>query len=162
MIATDQLRYRPVADSDGPALFRLFQQVYADEIATLAVDAGTRDALASMQYVEQRMRVRAEFPDAVDLAIECDGTLCGRLLTVMRGGGIQLVQLCVLGDHRGRGIGTRAMHRLARIADEHRCQIWLPADAGSQDCRGFLERVGFTVTGRAGRLLVAPRADVAA
>lgn len=162
MIRPDQLRYRPVADSDGPALFRLFLQTHADEVATLAAEPGLRDALASMRYVEQRVQVRTEFPDAVDIAIENEGTLCGRLLTVMRGGGIQLVQLCVLAEQRGRGIGTCAMHRLARIADEHDCQIWLPADAGSQDCRGFLERVGFTVTGRAGRLLVAPRADVAA
>ncbi|MGN6128475.1 MAG: GNAT family N-acetyltransferase [Humibacter sp.] len=157
-----ELRYRPIMDSDGPALFRLFQQICADEIATLAADAETRDALASMQYVEQHMRNRAQFPDAVDLAIEYNGVLCGRLLTVMRGRGLQLVQLCVLREYRGKGIGTSAMRRLSRIAEEHGCRIWLPAGAGTQDCRGFLERVGFTVTGHDGRLVVTPRVDVAA
>ncbi|MGN6204532.1 GNAT family N-acetyltransferase [Humibacter sp.] len=163
MIAADDLRYRPTIATDGPALFRLFQQVHTTEIATLAVDAATRAAFASMEYVEQRVRTSAEFPDAVDVAIETGDRLCGRMMTVMREGGIQLIQLGVLVEHRGQGIGTLAMRRLARIAEEHGCPIWLRADAGSQDCRGFLERVGFSVSGHGGRLLVEPaRAVVAA
>lgn len=163
MIAADDLRYRPAIATDGPALFRLFQQVHTSEIATLSVDAATRAALASMQYVEERVRFSAEFPDAVDVAIEYQARLCGRMLTVMRDGGVQLIQLGVLVEHRGQGIGTLAMRRLAHIAEEHGCPIWLRADSASADCRGFLERVGFSVTGRGGRLLVEPaRAVVAA
>lgn len=154
MIAASDLRYRPTNDTDGPALFRLFQQLHTAEIATLAIDATTRAALASMQYVEQRVRTAAEFPDAVDVTIECGSVLCGRMVTVMRGGGIQLLQLGVLIEHRRQGIGTLAMRRLAGIAEEHGCPIWLRADATSSDCRGFLERVGFTVSGHGGRLLV--------
>jgi GNAT superfamily N-acetyltransferase len=161
VIAATELRYRPTTATDGPALFRLFQQLHTDEIATLAVDAATRAALASMQYVEQRVRTAAEFPDAVDVAIENAAGLCGRMVTVMRGGGIQLLQLGVLVEHRGQGIGTLAMRRLATIAEGHGCPIWLRADATSSDCRGFLERVGFTVSGRGGRLLV-ERATAAA
>ena len=160
-ITEHDLHYRPVADVDGPALFRLFLQVHAAEIGALAADAGTRQALASMQYVEQRVRARAEFPDAVDLAIERDGTVCGRVATVMRAGGIQLIQLAVLAEERGHGIGTAAMQRIARIAEDHGCAIWLRADAGSCDCRAFLERIGFTVTGRAGRLIVSRTAAIA-
>ena len=162
MIAAAELRYRPTIDTDGPALFRLFQQLHAAEIATLAADATTRAALASMQYVEQRLRTSAEFPDAVDIAIERGGALCGRMVTVMRDGGIQLIQLGVLVEHRGHGIGTLAMHRIARIAEEHGCPIWLRADATSGECRGFLERVGYSVTGHGGRLHVEPLRAVAA
>lgn len=152
MIAANDLRYRPVAATDGPVLYRLFLQVQAAEIAVLAGDASTRAALASMQYVEQSVRTRSEFPDAVDLAIESGGTLCGRVTTVMRDGGLQLVHLAVLTEHRGHGIGTLAMHRLARIADERGCELWLRADAASRGCRGFLEHVGFGVVGRDGRI----------
>lgn len=156
MITSDELHYRPVSDLDGPALFRLFRQVHAAEIATLASDAAARDALASMRYVDLRLRAGAEFPDAVDLAIEHRGTLCGRIATVLRAGGIQLLELSVLAEHRDQGIGSLAMHRLAQVAESHGCPIWLRADAGASDCRGFLERVGFTVTGHGGRLLVEP------
>lgn len=152
MIAAERLRYRPVAATDGPALYRLFVQVHAAEIAFLAGDDSTRAALASMQYVEQSVRTRAEFPDAVDLAIEYDGRVCGRVTTVMRDGGLQLVHLAVLVERRGAGIGTHAMQRLARIADDHRCDLWLRADAESCGCRGFLEHIGFGVVGRDGRI----------
>lgn len=152
MIAPNELRYRPVAATDGPSLYRLFLQVHASEVASLAGDACTRAALASMQYVEQSVRMGTEFPDAVDLAIERDGTFCGSVMTVMRGGGLQLIHLAVLAEHRGYGIGTLAMHRLARIADERGCGLWLRADATSSGCRGFLEHVGFDVVGRDGRI----------
>ncbi|MHA7985005.1 GNAT family N-acetyltransferase [Rathayibacter sp. CAU 1779] len=156
MIPPHELHYRPITAVDGPALFRLFRQVHAAEIAALAIDATAREALASMQYVDERIRTDAEFPDAVDLAIEHDKTLCGRMVTVLRESGIQLLELSVLVEHRDQGIGTLAMRRLAHIAETHGCPIWLRADAGASDCRGFLERVGFTVTGHDGRLLVAP------
>lgn len=161
-MAPEELRYRPVAAVDGPVLFRLFRQVHADEIATLSADAGTRDALASMQYVENAVRLRTEFPDAVDLALEHAGEVCGRMLSVMRGGGIQLVELDVLNEHRGQGIATLAMQHLAHVAADHGCPIWMRADAASADCRGFLERIGFAVTGRGGRLVVEQHAAVAA
>lgn len=156
MIAADDVLYRPTIATDGPALFRLFQQVHTAEIATLAAAPATRAALASMQYVQQRVRTSTEFPDAVDVVIEARGTLCGRMLTVMRDDGIRLIQLAVLVEHRHQGIGTLAMRRLARIAGEHGCPIWLCTDAGSTDCRGFLQRVGFSVTGHGGRILVEP------
>ncbi|GAB3798563.1 hypothetical protein GCM10028798_11000 [Humibacter antri] len=162
MIAAADLRYRPTIATDGPALFKLFEQVHTTEIATLAVDAATRAAFASMQYVEQRVRTSAEFPDAVDVAIENGDRLCGRMMSVMRDGGLQLIQLGVLVEHRRQGIGTQAMRRLARIAEEHGCPIWLRADAASAGCRDFLERVGFSVTGHGGRLLVEPARATAA
>ncbi|QDZ15329.1 GNAT family N-acetyltransferase [Humibacter ginsenosidimutans] len=162
MIAPDELHYRPVSDIDGPTLFRLFRQVHAGEIASLALDSAAREALACMQFVEQRLRTRAEFPDAVDLAIEHDDRLCGRIVTVLRDEGIHLLELSVLAEHRDQGIGSLAMQRLARIADGHGCPIWLRADADTGRSRGFLERAGFTVTGRDGRLLVAPAHRIAA
>jgi ribosomal protein S18 acetylase RimI-like enzyme len=156
VIAADDLHYRPVADIDGPALFRLFRQVHAAEIETFALDPTTREALACMEFVEQRLRTCAEFPDAVDLAIEHRGTLCGRIVTVLRENGIQLLELSVLAEQRDQGIGSLAMRRIARIADAHGCAIWLRANADASGSRGFLERVGFTVTGQGGRLLVSP------
>jgi len=152
VIAAEELRYRPVSAVDGPMLYRLFLQVNAAEVAALAGDASAREALASMRYVDESVRTKAEFPDAVDLAIEHRGAVCGRVTTVMRSGGIQLVHLAVLAEHRGQGIGTQAMHRLARIAEDHGCLLWLRADATSRGCRGFLEHVGFGVVGRDGRI----------
>ncbi len=161
-VTADRLRYRPTTDLDGPALFRLFLQTHAAEIATLADDPGTRDALASMQYVELRMRARTEFPDAVDLVIENDDAVCGRVVTVLRADGIQLIQLAVLEEHRRHGIGSAALRRLVGVAGRQGCSIWLRADAASCDCRRFLERAGLTVTGRGGRLHVVPERNAAA
>jgi GNAT superfamily N-acetyltransferase len=162
VIAAEELRYRPVTAIDGPSLYRLFLQVNAAALATLAGDTNARQALASMEYVEESVRTKTEFPDAVDLAIEHRGTVCGRMTSVMREGGIQLLRLSVLAEHRGQGIGTQAMHRLARLAEDHGCLLWLRADAASQGCRGFLEHVGFEVVGRGGRIHLEHAGAVAA
>jgi GNAT superfamily N-acetyltransferase len=147
------LRFRPVSDLDGPTLFRMFHQAHAHEFADVS-DSWARDGLLSMRYVQQRVDLCTIFPDAIDVLAERDGVPCARMVSVQRQGGIHVLGLFVLREHRGHGIGRHSLQRLCGIAQAHGCRLSLRVDAAGPDSAAFAEHAGLTVAAGADRLMV--------
>jgi GNAT superfamily N-acetyltransferase len=65
-----------------------------------------------MQFLAQDQQYRATHPGAEDSVIVVDGHPAGRLWVARDGDGIRLLDIALLPEHRGRGIGTALIRRL--------------------------------------------------
>jgi ribosomal protein S18 acetylase RimI-like enzyme len=112
MTATGSLGLRPAGPGDAEVLYRIYASTREDELAAVPWEAPAKEAFLRMQSAAQERSYHATFPNAsYDLIVSDAGTL-GRLY-VDRSETVWLViDLALLPDHRGQGIGTRLLTEL--------------------------------------------------
>jgi len=100
---------RPAGSGDVELLYRIYASTREDELAAVPWDAAAKEAFLRMQFDAQDRYYRAIFPDAsYDLIVSGEEVL-GRLY-VDRGEAAWLVlDIALLPDHRGQGIGARLL-----------------------------------------------------
>jgi ribosomal protein S18 acetylase RimI-like enzyme len=103
---------RPVAASDADLLFRLFASTREPELALTGLPAAQIDALLRMQFDAQDRQYRAAHPGAEDSVVLVAGRPAGRLRVAREDGALLLLDIVLLSEHRGRGIGTALIRDL--------------------------------------------------
>ena len=108
---------RPAGPGDDETLYRIYASTREDELAVVPWDASAKEAFLRMQFAAQHSYYHATFPAAsYDLIVAGDEVL-GRLY-VDRGEGAWLViDLALLPEHRGKGIGTHLLTGLLAEAE---------------------------------------------
>jgi ribosomal protein S18 acetylase RimI-like enzyme len=103
---------RPAGPGDDETLYRIYASTREEELAVLPWTAAAKEAFLRMQFAAQHSYYHATFPDAsYDLILVGDEVL-GRLY-VDRGEQTWLViDLALLPEHRGKGVGTRLLTQL--------------------------------------------------
>ena len=96
---------RPAEAADAEFLFRVFASTREPELALTALPAAQIEGLLRMQY-------RAQHPGAEDSVIHVDGEPAGRLRVARDGRVIVLLDIAILPEHRGRGIGRALIRAL--------------------------------------------------
>lgn len=130
-------------------LARLYATTRADELARAGFPVEQRAAFCRMQFNAQQHHYALYFARAVDSVLEIDGVAVGRELLARAADELFLVDIALLPEFRGRGIGS---HRLALLIEESRvlnCPIRLYAEQGSR-AEALYRRHGFVVTGEEG------------
>ena len=112
MTTSRELSLRPVASDDAELLFLIYASTREEELAVVPWDASVKEAFLRMQFKAQDTYYRATYPDAsYDLIVSGDEVL-GRLY-VDRGESTWLVlDVALLPEHRGNGIGTRLLQKV--------------------------------------------------
>jgi ribosomal protein S18 acetylase RimI-like enzyme len=146
---TPAVTLRPAGESDRPLLLRVFAGTRERELALLPGDAAARDAFLRLQFAAQERSYRAQTPEASCDVVLADGEPVGRLVVARRPGEIRLVDIALLPEHRGAGIGTALLARLLAEADAAGAVTTLHVGLGNR-ARGLYERLGFTEAGRDG------------
>jgi GNAT superfamily N-acetyltransferase len=119
MPADLSLRLRPITPEDDSFLARLFASTRADELALTGWSDQQKDAFCRMQFDAQSAHYRKHYGDGSFDIIERDGVAAGRLLVWRSGEEILIVDIALLPEHRGAGIGTKLLRELqdqARVA----------------------------------------------
>lgn len=142
MIHPSDIRLRPVADSDHPFLRALFASTRELELATLPGGAAQRELLCELQFNAQSHSYRASFPRASHDIVEVDGQLAGRFYVDRPGTHFHLIDISLMPEHRGRGIGTHLVRDLIDEASRAGCIVSLYV-AESNRARSLYERLGF-------------------
>jgi ribosomal protein S18 acetylase RimI-like enzyme len=75
--------------------------------------------------------------------IEVDGHAAGRLYVHRGGSEIRVVDIALLPEFRGAGVGTRLMRGLQAEATESGRRLTLHVDASNVGARRLYERLGF-------------------
>lgn len=135
---------RPAGADDEAALVEVFASTRAPEISAL----GGRDAAADfvdLQYRAQHHGLRALAGEPAVLAIEVDGAVAGRLLLSRSDRSLHVYDIAVLGDRRGRGVGTEAMRRVQAMAADAGVPVTLRVRWESP-ARRLYDRLGFAAT----------------
>ncbi|MCJ2045487.1 GNAT family N-acetyltransferase [Methylobacterium sp. J-078] len=140
---------RPEAEADGAFLFVLFASAHGLPLAGL--DPPLRDLLLRQGFAGQRATYRARYPAARFEVIAQDGASIGRIVTDLGADAVTLVDIVLLPEWRGRGLGTRLIDETMAAARLAGLPLRLAVSADNAGARRLYARLGFA-TVRAGDL----------
>lgn len=123
---------------------QLFASTRQAELAPLAPEQ--RAQFAELQQSAQRRSYRARFPGSDDAVIEVDGRPVGRLWLNRSEHELRVVDITLLPEHRGRGLGTSVLRTVHDEARELGRPVVLSVFRDDQRALSFYRRLGFAVT----------------
>ena len=139
---TTTITLRPATDADRRFLVELYGSTRADELDQVAWAAGQRDAFVRMQYDAQDVSYRAGNPHGAFDVIEVGGRPAGRLYVDRRPSEIRIVDIALLPEERGAGVGTRLVERLQAEAADSGRTLSVHVEIHNRAV-SFYERLGF-------------------
>lgn len=108
---------RPVEPEDGPFLLRVYASTRNEELASVPWTGEQKEAFLEMQFGAQSRHYREHYPDADFLIILAEGRPTGRLYVARWPREVRIVDISLLPEYRGKGIGTSLLKGLLTEAD---------------------------------------------
>ncbi|MDH3254334.1 MAG: GNAT family N-acetyltransferase [Acidobacteriota bacterium] len=133
--------FRPVIDSDFPFLEALYASTRED-IAALSWSAEDKQQLMSMQFRAQHEHYRRSFPRAQFDIILWQDRPVGRLYVDRTSEEHRLIDITLLPDSRGRGLGSAVIEALLEEAARARKSVRLRVEPHNPAARLY-QRLGF-------------------
>jgi ribosomal protein S18 acetylase RimI-like enzyme len=140
---------RPATEHDRALLLRLYAGTRADELASLPWPEEAKRAFVEQQFSAQDAYYREHYPVASFDVIVADGTDVGRLYVDRREDEIRIIDIAVLPEARGRGIGTALLRALIDESEGAGKPLTIHVE-GQNPARAWYERLGFVPVGEAG------------
>src|SRR5262245_60451993 len=100
-----EVSLRPVRADDSEFLFRLYSSTRAAELAALAWDPAQQKAFLQMQFNAQQRWYATMYPGAEEQVVVLGETPIGRMIVYRGAETTSLVDIALLPEHRGRGVG---------------------------------------------------------
>jgi GNAT superfamily N-acetyltransferase len=107
---------RPITPEDDSFLAGLYASTRTEELARTNWSDEQKTMFCRMQFAAQTADYRKNYPDASFQIIERDGVAVGRLLVMRSDEGIHVIDMALLPEHRGAGIGTKFLRELQEEA----------------------------------------------
>jgi len=104
------IRLRPEVPEDAAFLFRLYASTRADEMKLVPWDDSQKEAFLRMQFQAQATHYHRYYPDASYDVILREGQAIGRLYVNPSEDAILLIDIALLPEHRGAGIGAQLLN----------------------------------------------------
>jgi ribosomal protein S18 acetylase RimI-like enzyme len=142
---SEKISLRPELASDEPFLLRLYASTREEEMALLGGNEAQAQAFAQMQFNFQKMSYEAQFP-AADRSIVLAGEQeIGRIIVDRTGSEHHFIDIALLPEFRGRGIGGALLGQLQQDAarDGKGMRLSVRRD---NPARRLYERMGFSIT----------------
>lgn len=140
------ISYRPMTDGDLPFVAALYASTRTEELAPMGWPEAMQAAFLDQQYRAQHAHYRANYPGAEWLIVERKGAAIGRLYLGGDSAELRLIDISLLPEHRGGGIGGAILADL--IADAHAAgrTVVLHVDPANP-ARRLYARLGFVEAG---------------
>jgi len=103
---------RPARPEDAEVLFRVYASTRKEELAQVPWSVEQKESFLRMQFNAQDKYYRENYTTAEFLVIEDHGTAAGRLYVDRWPDEIRLMDIALLPEHRGKGMGTQLLHDL--------------------------------------------------
>lgn len=144
-MATEEMpiTLRAASDEDEAFLREVYAASRAQEMAVVPWNDEQREAFLRMQFDAQHSYYHAQFPEASYQIILREAEPIGRMYVLRKEEEIRVLDITLLQQHRGAGIGTSLMRELLHEADRsgHAVNIWVEEYNPS---RSLFERLGFS------------------
>ena len=137
---------RPVAPDDEAFLFELYASTRRDEMAAWGLDEAMLAQMLQMQFAGQQGTYRVQFPEADHHIILRDDRPIGRLFVDRNEVRIVLVDVALMPEARGGGIGTGLVRTLQAEAAEKGLPLRLKVVL-TNPARRLYQRLGFVGLG---------------
>jgi len=136
---------RRAESADEGFLFLLYTSTRADEIAAWGWDETQQTVFLEQQFSARESQYRSIYPDALHQIILMGNEPIGRILTSVGATEICLVDIAILPNRRGAGIGARLIRDLLLRAKTLGKAVVLSVTRDNR-AAGLYERLGFVVT----------------
>ena len=133
----------PAADQE--LLFRIYASTRAEELAPVPWTEAQKEAFLRMQFRAQSLDYAANYPDAEFLIILRDGVPAGRLYLDRRADELRIVDIALLPEHRGAGLGGAILRDLLAEAAAAGKPVRIHVERFNPALRLY-ERLGFRRT----------------
>ena len=138
---------RAARPEDEGFLFALFSATRGSTLALAPVDEAQRGFLLRMQSTAQQRAYAAHYTEAGHSIVTVEGRAAGRIWIAESDDAIRIVDIALLPEYQGRGIGG-GLYRdlLARAAASGR-RVRCSVPTANPGSLRFHERLGFRATG---------------
>jgi GNAT superfamily N-acetyltransferase len=140
--APNVIQLRPETADDEPFLRRLFETTRALNLASKDWPELEKSAFCHMQYDAQHRYFRAEYPNALNQIIQRDGKPLGRIYIHHGKAEVLILDISLLPEHCGAGIGSALLRGLQRAAAKAGQKLTIQIERSSR-LLNLLQRHGF-------------------
>lgn len=133
---------RSISEGDQPFLYRLYASTREDELALLDWTPQQKQAFLVMQFRAQHTYYMQEFAGSSFDIIEQTGEPIGRLYVDRRRDEIRIIDIALLPQWRGRGIGSRYLQDLQAEGRERCLPLRIHVESNNPAMRLYT-RLGF-------------------
>jgi ribosomal protein S18 acetylase RimI-like enzyme len=133
---------RPTEPGDRAFLLQVYASTREEELRLVDWSAEQKAAFVYMQFEAQDSDYRSNYADASFDVIEVDGEPAGRLYVDRRGDEIRIIDITLLPELRGRGIGTALLRELLDEGARVGKRVSIHVERNNPALR-FYERLGF-------------------
>lgn len=153
---------RPITDADMDFLHRLYATTREDELAQVAWTPEQKAAFVSQQFHAQHQYWQENYQDTSWDLILRDGQPIGRLYVARWAEEIRIVDIALMPEHRGGGLGTHLLRGVFAEADASGRKVSIHVEIFNP-ARRLYERLGFVQAAERGvyLLMERPAASVA-
>lgn len=141
---------RPALELDQTLLLRVYASTRTAELALTGWDAVTCSRFVQMQFLAQSTHYRQYWPASEHSVIQVqsqDATLpVGRLWIDRRAKSIHVLDIALLPDWRGQGIGAQCLESLMLEASQTGLELTIQVEQGNP-ARHLYDRLGFQSVG---------------
>lgn len=139
---------RPARPDDETFLCELYCSTRHEEMASWGLD-DSQQAFLKLQFTARQRHYETAFPDADHKIVLFDDRAIGRTLVFRSAREIRLVDIALLPEHRGCGIGGVLVRALCDEAQAAGKPVTLHVAKTSRAARLY-ERLGFSIVGETG------------
>ena len=147
---------RPVGPGDEELLRRVYASTREQELAVVPWDDSTKDAFLRAQFDAQDRWYREHYAEASYEVVLIDGEPGGRLYVHRGEHEIRIVDIALLPEHRGNGVGTSLLRDVLAEADAAGKRVTIHVERLNPALRVY-ERLGFSVAEDKGVYLLLAR-----
>ncbi|MGA9335523.1 MAG: GNAT family N-acetyltransferase [Rudaea sp.] len=136
--------FRRVMDTDHEFLRDLYANIREAELAPVPWSMEAKREFLSQQFTLQHQHYIKNYTNADLLLIQCGETPIGRIYVYRSPGEIRLMDIALLPDRRGQGIGSALLRELTDEARLHDSQLTLHVEPDNPAQRLY-RRMGFSL-----------------
>lgn len=133
---------RPITPADSELLYRIYASTRTEELARTGWSEAQVEAFLRMQFHAQRTHYEKHTPLAAFLVIERGGVAVGRLYVDRREEAIHVVDIALLPEARGSGLGEALLRELQEEAAASGRIVSIYVERGNR-ARRLYARLGF-------------------
>jgi GNAT superfamily N-acetyltransferase len=138
--------YRPSGDADLPFLGLVYASTRIEEVAQTGWPVEMQHQFLAHQADAQQLHYRQHYPNAEWLVVERDGEAIGRLFIEEWAAEIRLIDISLLPQGRGGGVGTAILADLQAMAAAAAKPLTIHVERNNPAMRLYL-RLGFAKIG---------------
>jgi ribosomal protein S18 acetylase RimI-like enzyme len=143
-VTSVEIRLRPVTAPDRDFLLRLYSSTRDEELAQVDWPPEQKAAFLEQQFTAQDVHYRENYPGAALDVIEVDGAAAGRLYVARWPREIRIMDIALLPEFRGQGLGARLLAALIEEADRDGRTLSIHVERMNPALRLY-RRLGFEV-----------------